>query len=585
MSLYSPGSTMASPQSEERSGMYSMLWSPSNNLTDPEFEKDFPSEIYSDTRPVSPRTDRWPDHNPWEYYMDKDGNAVPFPPEEPAAPPIMREPQPPVSMGDLDIIPYKQHYSPGRSPQCTFPNFHEHLTIRQRRQLKRLANTVKQPVAFFLPSKRNYYDSQLLIHNLDQERVFADLERHPLAPISEPEQAIFSYDEDQSTAIADEEPYMESYEESNKESDGDTPQGSYEEFNTNDFEHFGEESSKEPTESDTWGVQDQDELSNMDKSNSTNKALSANGGDDPLGIDKYLASIQDPVQRRKTVLAGMTAMWPSNHQVNNVWQHPYYRGYEEDGDYETWFRTTAHELGWDNDDPYYEPEDDENWREVSQPQIGDEGIPDQAALDYVLLMRQTRERMEATIRRKRELWKERNGTYDSFAATFSDKTLAYDADNEGAASTRKSKETYVYGGSDDSEDDEKPPSLPSRPVRIKLVTRPKEGIPDDAAPALHTSQDTDPDIPCGTTLTSTTNLNSTQATGSPLSSVPSSKRNRGRRRGRGRGRPRGRGRTRGFGGNSGRKRKADPDAEFEPGSSESDVRGKSRKKRRRNSRQ
>ncbi|KAI1467526.1 uncharacterized protein F4812DRAFT_459631 [Daldinia caldariorum] len=526
--LLSSESSLASSESEESSE----LQSSGPPTRDSEFDRDFPREISEDIRPVSPITDRWPNHNPWEYYIDRDGNAVPSPPEQPAAPPPVRQPQPPFSLGDLDIaIDYHQ---PGKSPRCTYPNFHEQLTIRQRRQLKRLANTLKQPVAIILPAKRNYYGSHLVIHNLDQERVWTDLAsaKHPLAPLAELEEANSSYDshdENQSIAVADEE----------------YPEAS--------------------NQSDAWEDQDQDELSSMDNSNSVN------GNGDQPGIDRYLASIEDPVQRQNTILAGITAMWPSNHEVNNVWPHPHYRGFEEDGDYETWFRNSAHEFGWDNDDPYYEPEDDETWREVYQPQIGDEGIPDQEALDYVLIMRENHERLEAAIRRRRERWEEMHGSHDSFAATFSS---AYDAGNEHAAATGKADGVYdrsVDSGEDadndnddddEEEEEEEAPSPPRRPIRFKLVARPKAVAADEDALAVHTSQETiGPSTSSSMTLNSATVQASSQASTSPPSSASLPKPSRGR------------------------KRKADPDADFEPESSGPDVQNAKGRKRRRTTRQ
>ncbi|KAI1807270.1 hypothetical protein F4811DRAFT_566614 [Daldinia bambusicola] len=588
MLLSSVESSPASPQSEWDSEFQSILQGSNHTSGGSEIEKDFPPEIYEDRRPVSPITDRWPNHNPWEYYIDRDGNAVPFPPEEPAAPLPVRAPQPPLSLGDLDIIP-SMDYQPGQSPRCTFPNFHEQLTIRQRRQLKRLASTLKQPFAIILPTKRNYDNSQLLIHNLDQERVYEDLARHPLAPIAEPDEAHFSHDEGQSAAVSHVESYGESYVEFNEFFE-ESPEQLYRDSNAQSSGDSDEEYPKTSNKPDTWENQNQDELSNMDKSKS------ASGNNDQSGIDRYLASISNPIQREKTIRAGMAAMWPSNHEVNNVWRHPYYRGPQEDGDYETWFGNTAREFGWHSEDPYYEPEDDgETWREVAQPQIGDEGIPDQAALDYVLAMRENRERLEAAIRRRRELWEERFGGGDSFAATFGG---AYDADNECADSNGKG--SRIYGGSDDSSDgdadDEGPASPPSRRVRIKLVNRAKEVVADEAALAARTSHsqtDINPDISSGTLLNSASGPDPLQPSGSPPSSAspPQSNSGRGRGRGRPRGRPRGSGRASargvgvGVGRGRGRKRKGDPDADFEPESSGPDVQSFRGRKRHRTTRQ
>ncbi|KAF3061899.1 hypothetical protein GL218_03810 [Daldinia childiae] len=148
--------------------------------------------------------------------MDAQANAVPFPvsPGGQKSSATSVEQQPVVSrktvpIGDLRITP---PYDPNLPRQCTYPNFNEHLTILQRRQFKLFVKSLKQPIAIVLPTKRNYYDSRLVITNLDQERVLVNLEKHPLAPIDEGDQASSGDAEDQSTAAAGEESYQGSNE-------------------------------------------------------------------------------------------------------------------------------------------------------------------------------------------------------------------------------------------------------------------------------------------------------------------------------------------------------------------------------------
>ncbi|KAI0111629.1 hypothetical protein F4814DRAFT_450303 [Daldinia grandis] len=481
-------------------------------------------QLPSEDDPLSPLTERWPDHNPQNYYMDAHANAVPFPvpPEGQKAITPSAERRPAVVMKtvplrDLEITPYKG-YNPGLPRKCTYPNSGDHLTILQRRQIKLFVNALKQPITIVLPTKRNYYDSKLVISNLNQERVLSNLEKHPLAIIAEQDQESPSYEEDQSITIADEESYQESYEEFESSVD--------------------------------WGARIRGEPTSMADSDSTSDASSAKSSDGPFYITTYLASIEDAVQRKKTVRAGMHAMWPSNRVFNNVWRHPYYRGFEEDGDYKTWFRGKARDLGWDNDGLSYKPEDDGYWREVNVPQIGDEGIPDQAALDYVMYMRHSREKLEVAIRRKRELWMEKHGIYDSYAATFGD---GDDGDDKGSSNDN----------GDGDGDIEEPPAPAHRPIRIKLVSKAKK---EDAANDSGTKSII-PQGPLarGIPLVSSAGPYSTQVPG-PLSTS---------------GRPPKRGRGRGRGLGRGCKRKMDDDAAYEADSDESGERGGARGKRRR----
>ncbi|KAI8962281.1 hypothetical protein F5Y11DRAFT_366063 [Daldinia sp. FL1419] len=475
----------------------------------------FPREFTKDDRPVSPRTNRFPDLDPWSHYINQDGNAVKFPdplpyssPAEPSEVALQQDTKKFLALEELGILTYNDLSSnnlPGREP----PKYTKELSIRQRRQLRLFVDNLDQPIAILLPRKGDYYDSELLISNIKKERPLVNNLKEE-GTGSRVVQTILEYGK------------LHNTDEASATLTGCTHSATQ----ISDYQ--------EATISPESQVQSQEEPVSMADRDFVSGNPTEHSDDDPHGIDAYLASIKDPEQRNKTILAGFNTMLPSNHEFNNVWRHPYYRGEEEDGDYESWFEKAAYEYGWGNDNPFYEPEEDEHWREVSEPKIGDEGIPDQAALNYVLNMREMRERLEAAIRRKREVWKEKYGSdeYDSYAATFTG--------GPPAGSSSHAKEST-------------PPT--QRRIRIKFV---KKTIEEEDNVIIPTTR--------------LDNAHGTVTQSSPDKSSASTPRRNNR--GRGRGRRRGRGRPRDS------KRKANDDSDYFPDDEDSDALNIPRKRRR-----